>query len=78
MPDIPKAKLYISKDKYGAHNLVAEAAQMARDPVLHDRAMAMFKNLEEDAQFEEDRSWEADPRGSGSSGMCEDGIFSDL
>ena len=52
-------KLYIAKvdDKYRSYNLVAEAAQMARDPVLLDRAMAMFKKLEEDTQFEEVRRW---------------------
>ena len=52
-------KLYIAKvdDKYRSYNLVAEAAQMGREPVLIDRAMAMFKKLEEDTQFEEVRSW---------------------
>ena len=52
-------KLYIAKvdDKYRAYNLVAEAAQMARDPVLLERAMTMFKELEEETKFEEVRSW---------------------
>ena len=52
-------QLYIAKvdDKYRAYNLVAEAAQMARDPVLLKRAMAMFMKLEEETKFEEVRSW---------------------
>ena len=52
-------QLYIAKvdDKYRAYNLVAEAAQMARDPVLLERAMTMFKELEEETKFEEVRSW---------------------
>ena len=52
-------KLYIAKvdDKYRAYNMVAEAAQMARDPVLLEKAMTMFKKLEEELKFEEVRRW---------------------